>query len=126
MILFIIFVFYCDLCKMLFIVVGGEGMIFIDFDGKCYFDVCGGVVVLCFGYGYLCVVDVICKQVCVLVYVYMFFFMIDVVEELVVCLIVVVLGDLDYVYFVLGGFEVIEVVFKLVCQYFVEIGQLQC
>lgn len=56
----------------------------------------------------------------------MLFFMIDVVEELVDWFVDGVLVGFDYVYFVLGGFEVIEVVLKFVCQYFVEKGELQC
>lgn len=45
----------------------------------------------------------------------MLFFMIDVVEELVDWFVDGVLVGFDYVYFVLGGFEVIEVVLKFVC-----------
>lgn len=43
-------VFYCVLCVILFVVVVGDGIEIIDLIGKCYIDVCGGVVVLCFGY----------------------------------------------------------------------------
>lgn len=56
-------VFYCVLCVILFVVVVGDGIEIIDLIGKCYIDVCGGVVVLCFGYSNQCVIDVIKWQV---------------------------------------------------------------
>jgi hypothetical protein len=105
------------------VAVRGEGVEFIDRDGKRYIDASGGAAVSCLGHSHERVVEAVRRQVGQLAFVHSSFFTNEPAEALADHLIANAPAGLDKVFFSSGGSEAVEAALKLARQYFVEIGQ---
>lgn len=106
-------------------VVGGEGNILIDSDGRHYLDACGGAAVSCLGHDNARVRAAICDQVNTIAFGHSGFFTNRPAEDLADCLISVApkgTGD-GRVMFVGSGSEAMEAALKLARQIHVERGE---
>lgn len=106
-------------------VVGGEGNILIDSDGRHYLDACGGAAVSCLGHDNARVRAAICHQVNTIAFGHSGFFTNQPAEDLADCLISGApegTGD-GRVMFVGSGSEAMEAALKLARQIHVERGE---
>lgn len=121
---------YLDIL-LLVLIVCGEGVWLIDYDGYCYLDVVSSWWINLFGYVELCIGGVIVIQVMQLEQVMLVGFSYELVIMLVECLLVLVLCQfgcelLVKVFYVDNGLVGVEVVLKMVFQYFQNCGESWC
>lgn len=121
----------CEYFDILFLVliVCGEGLWLIDYDGCCYLDVVSSWWINLFGYVEFCIGVVIVYQVIQLEQVMLVGFSYELVVVLVECLLVIVLCQfgcdlLVKVFYVDNGLVGVEVVLKMVFYYFCNCGEM--
>ena len=105
------------------VVVGGQGLVLRDAQGREYLDACGGAAVSCLGHGHPDVAAAMHAQIDQLAYVHTSFFTTEVAEALADQLIATAPARMSHAYFVSGGSEAVEAALKMARQYFLEIGQ---
>ena len=105
------------------IAVKGDGVHFIDDQGRRYLDASGGAAVSCLGHSHPKVIDAMRQQIDRLSYAHSGFFTTEPMEALADHLIETAPPGMDRVYFVSGGSEAMEAAMKMARQYYLEIGE---
>ena len=105
------------------VVVGGQGLVLRDAQGREYLDACGGAAVSCLGHGHPDVAAAMHAQIDQLAYVHTSFFTTEVAEARADQLIATAPAGMSHAYFVSGGSEAVEAALKMARQYYLEIGQ---
>ena len=106
------------------IAASSRGITICDGAGKEYIDACSGAAVCCLGHSHPDVLAAMHEQLDRLAYAHTSFFTTQAAEELADDLVTHAPRGIDHVLFVSGGSEAVEAALKLVCQYFLEWGEL--
>ena len=107
------------------VAVKGDGMYFVDAEGKRYIDGSGGAAVSCLGHGNARVREAVKAQIDALEFAHTRFFSNEPMEALAKDLVSDAPAGLTKAWFTCGGSESIEAALKITRQYFIETGQPQ-